>query len=162
MGKLKEAATAKENRKPHGAFVNKKPKFPTKYHEMLQPLSPMTTLPVRSASQVKPSELLLKPSSINVERQEEFLKLMRECDVAKIESFLCQHSENIDINQFNSDGQTALHEACLAGDLARAEALLKYGASPHLTNRDGFSILHLATFSGNSELLMLAMQSTRL
>merc|ERR1712088_397505 len=24
-------------------FVNKKPKFPTKYHEMLQPLSPVTT-----------------------------------------------------------------------------------------------------------------------
>jgi ankyrin repeat protein len=82
---------------------------------------------------------------------------MRDCDVKKIECFLRQHSENIDINRFNVDGQTALHEACQLGNVACVKTLLLFGANPILTNRDGFSILHLSAFSGNPELLSIAM-----
>ena len=143
---------------PPPQFVNKKPKFPTKYHEMLQPLSPVTTLPFRSApTEQPPPPVNVKSSEFKVQLQEEFLKLMRDCGVEKIETFLRQHSENIDINRFNSEGQTPLHEACLRGNVACAKTLLRFGANPRLANRDGFSILHLASFSGNSDLLLLAI-----
>jgi hypothetical protein len=131
-------------------FVNKKPKFPTRYHEMLQPISPVTTVPWRTS---QPTSSHKAP--VNVLLQEEFLQLMRDCDVAKIECFLRQHSENIDINRFNVEGQTALHEACQLGNVACVKALLLFGADPRLTNRDGFSTLHLSAFSGSSELLTL-------
>ena len=121
---------------------------------MLQPLSPSTTLPVRT--NVKSSS-----SSINVKLQQEFLGLMRGSKVQEVERFLKQHSENVDVNQYNLDGQTPLHEACQMGDLATVKVLLQFGANPHLTNRDGFSIVHLATFSGNSELLVLVMNTMK-
>ncbi len=137
-------------------FVNKKPKFPTKYHEMLQPLSPVTTLPVWSRNQQRHYQPLpVKPTDINVQLQIEFLKMMRICEADTIESFLQQHSENVDINQFNEDGQTFLHQACQRGDTTCARVLLKFGANPRIANRDGFTIRHLASFSGNSELLLL-------
>ena len=148
------AKKRKMSQSPHQSsapqFVNKKPKFPTKYHEMLQPLSPVTTLPFRPAQQPFAVQM---STEVNVQLQEEFLKLMRHSDVEKIETFLKQHSENIDINRFNTDGQTPIHEACQSRDIACVRALLRYGANPCLATRDGFSILHLASFSGSSELL---------
>ena len=140
-------------------FVNRKPKFPTRYHEMLQPLSPVTTLPPPEASRQQQPHLNQKhlPSFLNVELQNEFHELMRGCKLDDVERFLKQHSENIDINRFSPEGQTPLHEACQNGNLEATKILLQFGANPYLTNRDGFSILHLATFSGNSELLVLVM-----
>ena len=135
-------------------FVNKKPKFQTKYHAALQPLSPCTTLSVRAS---RPAPI---PSTrvINVQRQEEFHKLMRGCDTDKLETFLRAHSENIDINKFSETGETALHSACQEGNVSRAKVLLKFGANPRLATRSGFSLLHLAAFAGSPELLALVTE----
>ena len=135
-------------------FVNKKPKFQTKYHAALQPLSPCTTLSVRASRPAPPPATRV----INVQRQEEFHKLMRDCDTDKIEAFLRAHSENIDINKFSEVGETALHSACQEGNVLCAKVLLKFGANPRLTTRSGFSLFHLAAFAGSPELLALVAE----
>ena len=135
-------------------FVNKKPKFQTKYHAALQPLSPCTTLSVRSSRPAPPPANRV----INVQRQEEFHKLMRGCDIDKIETFLRAHSENIDINKFSEAGETALHSACQEGNVVCAKVLLKFGANPRLSTRSGFSLFHLAAFAGSPEILSLVTE----
>ena len=136
-------------------FVNKKPKFQTKYHAALQPLSPCTTLSVRTS---RPAVAPSATRVINVQRQEEFHKLMRGCDTDRIETFLRAHSENIDINKFGEAGETALHSACQEGNVSCAKVLLKFGANPRLATRSGFSLLHLAAFAGSPELLALVTE----
>ena len=134
-------------------FINKKPKFPTRYHESLQPLSPCTTLPVRICRGVDAPQ----KSGVDGERQEEFLRLMRNCDAEKVEVFLRAYSEDIDINKFSEEGGTALHMACHEGNVSCAEVLLRFGANPRITTRNGFSIVHLASFSGSADTLTLAI-----
>ena len=134
-------------------FVNKKPKFPTRYHESLQPLSPCTMLPVTICRAVDAPH----KSGVDAERQEEFLKLMRNCDAEELEVFLRAHSEDIDINKFSEEGETALHMACHEGNVPCAEVLLRFGANPRITTRNGFSVVHLASFSGSAETLTLAI-----
>ena len=134
-------------------FVNKKPKFPTRYHESLQPLSPCTMLPVKISRAADAPQ----KSGVDAERQKEFQKLMRNCDAEEVEVFLRAYSENIDINKFSEEGETALHTACHEGNVSCAEVLLRFGANPRITTRNGFSIVHLASFSGSTETLTLAI-----
>ena len=74
-----------------------------------------------------------------------------------LEDFLVHHSENIDVNQYNHDGQTALQQSCSAGNLPLVKLLVRFGANMRLTTREGFSVLHIAAFSGHSELLAFVM-----
>ncbi|TRY62647.1 hypothetical protein TCAL_11963 [Tigriopus californicus] len=134
---------------PVEAFVNKKPRFPTIYHEALQPLSPCTTLSVPQGCVVRPTH----KSHVDVGLQNEFLALLRVSDLSKIEMFLREHSEDLDVNQFNEFGDTPIHEACVQGNLNLVKCLVQYGADSRLSNRDGFTLMHLASFSGRSDLL---------
>ena len=77
--------------------------------------------------------------------------------VTSVEDFLLHHSENIDVNQYNSDGRTALQQSCLVGNLPLVKLLVRFGANMRLTTREGFSILHIAAFSGHSDLLTFVM-----
>ena len=132
-------------------FVNKKPKFPTKYHEMLQPMYPVVTLPVNERSW-RPE--LHHAGKVSVELQGELFDLLRGSSVSEVEAFLRQHSENVNVNYFEEEfGQTALHEACQLRRLDMARLLVQHGASAELANRDGFTVLHLAAFSGNPQLI---------
>jgi Ankyrin repeats (3 copies) len=131
-------------------YVNKKPKFATKYDEMLQPLSPMTYLPVESL--MLPTKT--HQANFNLASQKQFRSLLEsKAATSEIESFLCQHSETIDINEYNSEGRTALHQCCFEGNLPTAKVLVRFGANAKLTTRDGFSLLHLAAFSGHSNFM---------
>lgn len=132
-------------------FVNKMPAFPTIYHEALQPLSPLTTLPV--PSRVMPSSST-RSQKIDEALQAEFVqKCLRVNDVPALEDFLRLHSEHLNLNAYDEYGSTPLHMACLEGNLPLVKVLIQFGANPHLTNRDGFSLAHLASFSYNSQLL---------
>ena len=137
-------------------FRSKVPKYANKYEEMLQPLSPVTTLPYIGRSWTTdipvPNERL----------QRQFESVMEEGDVSAMESFLSSHgSSDVNVNQFNCDGRTALQESCLASNLPMARVLLKYGADPRMTTRDGFSTLQLAAFSGHSPLLLYILSSSQ-
>ena len=147
-----------EERVQYQPYVNKKPKFATKYDEMLQPLSPMTYLPVESVM----VPMRTHRANFNIQTQKQFRSLLEtRAKPNEIESFLGQHSEAIDINEYNVDGQTALHQCCFDGNLSTAKLLVRFGADAKLTTREGFSTLHIAAFSGHSNVLLYIMSLRR-
>jgi hypothetical protein len=157
-------------------FVNKKPKFPTKYHEMLQPLSPVTTFPPPNTTTTNFSLLNSKQKAMktDVKLQEQFNLLINDNEslngeqqlsssssveslTTMVEEFLIQHSKSIDINRYDNEGQTPLQRCCLVGNLPLAKLLVKFGAKSKITTRDGFTTLHIAAFSGHSQMLFFIM-----
>ena len=178
--KLKRKSSEQEincdtNRENSFQFVNKKPKYPTKYHEMLQPLSPYTTLfPDTSVGTKSFESNHLKeqmPTKIDVQLQEKFNQLINfsfeseqeqastknERSTRKVEEFLTTHSTSIDINRYNDEGQTPLQRCCFEGNLPLAKILVKFGAKSKITTRDGFTTLHIAAFSGHSHMMFYIM-----
>ena len=83
-------------------------------------------------------------------------------EASKIERFLAEHSTDVNINQYNLEGRTALQQSCVDGDLDLAKVLVKYGADHRLTTREGYPMLHLAAFSGHSELLLYILNLRKL
>ena len=125
-------------------------RFANKYEEMLQPLRPVTTLPCKTARLPPrgPGSSKRKLSS----SQCQFESVIANGDVQRVEKFLSRHSTDVNMNQYNGEGRTALQQSCLEGNLPLAKVLVKYGANCRLTTRDGFSTIHLAAFSGHSNL----------
>lgn len=149
-----------ENNRRYAPYVNKKPKFATKYDEMLQPLSPMTYLPVESLMLPLPNKT--HRPNYNVQSQKQFRNLLESrAKISDIESFLGDNSETIDINEYNLEGRTALQQCCFDGNLPTAKLLVRFGADAKLTTREGFSTLHIAAFSGHSNILLYIMSLRR-
>lgn len=164
-------------------FRNKKPRFPTKYHERLQPLSPSTVLPVRCTvlTRVPPpgcdagAEVTVPApckAAVDAEAQAEFVRLLDAAvadanrsgsDAASsprddVEAFLSgDRGRLVDVNAYDVDGQTPFLRCCQEGDVALLKVLVAHGANIRLTTREGFSALHIAAFSGNSDLVFYVM-----
>ena len=129
-------------------FVSQRPRFANKYEEMLQPLSPVTVLPLRSSIPHRTHR-----SSLDVKLQRQFHQLVSLADEHQVEDFLSRHLAQLEVNGFNGEGRTALQQSCLEGNLSMAKVLVKYGADSQQSTRDGFSTFHLAVFSGHSPLM---------
>ena len=76
----------------------------------------------------------------------------------ELDRLLSDHSEKIDVDRYGRDGRTPLQAVVGgggggAGGLALAKLLVAYGADATRTTREGWSTLHLASYSGNLELL---------
>lgn len=141
-------------------FRSKVPKYANKYEEMLQPLSPVTTLPCT----IIPPRLSNRPNSDQlIKLQNKFESVIVSDEIDMVEDFLSKHSTDININQYNCEGRTALQQSCVDGKIELAKSLVKYGADHCLTNRDGFSTLQIAAFSGHPEMMMyiLSLSSHR-
>jgi Ankyrin repeats (3 copies) len=57
----------------------------------------------------------------------------------------------VNVNVYSSDGQTALHQSCRAGNLELVKLLVSHGADVRLANRDGWSALHIAVGAGHQD-----------
>ena len=150
----KKRSRTAEAASPH---VNKKPRFPTKYHELLQPMEPITTMPVTT---IRPTHR----ASYVEEAQADFHALLRKClrnssgGVGELEDFIKLNRDRIDVDQYVGDsGQTPLHLSCMEGSVECAKLLVRFGANWRLTTRDGFSSMHIAAFSGSSDLMIYVM-----
>ena len=132
-------------------YRTKIPKYANKYEEMLQPLSPVTTLPCKI---VQPRTSNNPCSDQLVKLQKDFESVIISNNNEKIEDFLSKYSTDINVNLYNSEGRTALQQSCIDGKIELAKILVKYGADHRLTNRDGFSTLQIAVFSGHSDIMM--------
>ena len=147
-------------------FVNKKPKFPTKYHEMLQPLSPATSYPPATTTEFNSLNVKQRPET-DVQLQEQLNCLIDDIisssdegipsSTSKVEEFLLKHSEKVDLNRYNSEGQTILQRCCLEGNLSLAKLVVRFGAKSKITTRDGFTTLHIAAFSCHSQMLFFVL-----
>ena len=78
----------------------------------------------------------------------------------KMESWLEEHHECVNLNLYSPEGLTPLQEVCQEGgegstELARL--LVRFGADTRLSSRDGWSPVHMASFSGNTNLLLFLL-----
>ncbi len=154
----KEKSSKRKSSDNLNEFRSKVPKYANKYEEMLQPLSPVTTLP---CPVIRPLSSRTHTRDFDAELQKQFEDLLTGTCAEEVDSFLNKHSDSLDIDAFNSEGRTALQQSCLEGDLPLAKVLVKFGANLRSTTRDGFSTFHLAVFSGHSQLMsyILNLQS---
>lgn len=121
----------------------------TIYEKMLSPISPSLTLPIKTRI-CESSERF-----INRSLQKELFQLLENSNETKLKDFLLKNSDKIDINQYGEDGVTPLQLVCQSGgEVGVARTLIGYGADVRLTSRDGWSAVHMATFSGNTRLML--------
>ena len=51
--------------------------------------------------------------------------------------------------------------AALGGSLEIVRLMIRFGADPNLSNRDGWSTLHISAYAGHSEITQYIMVNTR-
>ena len=85
--------------------------------------------------------------------QQEFQSAICNSNYRELEHILNTIPHFVNVNFFDQDGQTALHHCCMDGKLNFVKLLLRHGANARLTNRDGWSPVHIASYMGHSEIL---------
>jgi len=67
----------------------------------------------------------------------------------------------VNIDVFASDGLTALHRCCRAGNLELVKLLVSYGADVRLATRDGWTPLHIAVGAGHQQVVRFLLNAYR-
>lgn len=96
-----------------------------------------------------------------VSHQEVFLKAVRKGDTTELQKILQRWDGALNINYYDKEGQTALHQSCLDGNLELVKLLIKFGADVRLANRDGWSALHIAAYGGHQEIALYLIANSR-
>eukprot|EP00090_Calanus_glacialis_P009271 TRINITY_DN17664_c0_g1_i1.p1 TRINITY_DN17664_c0_g1~~TRINITY_DN17664_c0_g1_i1.p1 ORF type:complete len:179 (-),score=56.15 TRINITY_DN17664_c0_g1_i1:421-957(-) len=122
------------------------PRYQNIYEERLQPLQ-------ISKTEARPMPQPTHQVSYNPSLQARFNNALQNQDYRELQDLLDTSSDDIDINKYNQDGQTPIQQACISGQLAMVQLMIRYGADPNMRSRDGWATLHLASFYGNSEIL---------
>ena len=121
----------------------------TIYEKMLSPLTPSLTLPIQTRVCESSQKLT------NKTLQTQLVSILEEADEKALKDFLIRHCAQIDINGYGEDGVTPLQLVCQSGGkVGLARTLVGYGADVRLTSRDDWSAVHMASFSGNTNLMM--------
>ena len=123
-----------------------------------QPLVPVQSAPCQN------QRLLPKAthkSHVDEQKQSLFQNAVIKADIDEIDDILRRHSESIDINKYDGDGQTPIQRFCQAGNLGLVKLLVQYGADLKLRTREGWSMIHIASFTGNPAMLSFVLKSTR-
>lgn len=105
-----------------------------------------------------PSQSLNYPVDDPFGCQEDFVRAVQNGDPKNMKRILSRYSQLIQINRLTPDGQTALTQSCIDGNIEMVKVLVAFGANVDLTNRDGFSPLHVACFRGNMDLFNVLLQ----
>eukprot|EP00092_Neocalanus_flemingeri_P018981 GFUD01020566.1.p1 GENE.GFUD01020566.1~~GFUD01020566.1.p1 ORF type:complete len:179 (+),score=56.09 GFUD01020566.1:185-721(+) len=135
---------------PHTPDTQPYPRYQNIYEERLQPLQP-------SKTEARPMPTPTHQARFNSTLQARFENAVQNCDYRELQDLLLTRSIDIDINQYNSEGQTPIQQACMSGQLEIVQLMIRYGADPTMTSRDGWSTLHMAAFSGHSEIMQYIM-----
>ncbi|XP_072880733.1 notch-regulated ankyrin repeat-containing protein-like [Hemitrygon akajei] len=84
-----------------------------------------------------------------------FQEAVRRGNTRELQSLL-QNITNchFNVNSFGPEGQTALHQSVIAGNLELVKLLVKFGANVCLANRDSWSALRIAAFGGHQDIVL--------
>ena len=93
--------------------------------------------------------------------QKDFLLAVRDGNKAELQRLLETKDEKININLYDGEGQTALHQSCLDGNFELVKILVKFGADIKLANRDGWNALHIAAYGGHSDIALYLLSANR-
>lgn len=84
-----------------------------------------------------------------------FQEAVRKGNTQELQSLLqSMTSCEFNVNSFGPEGQTALHQSVIDGNLELVKLLVKFGADVRLANRDGWSALHIAAFGGRQDIAL--------
>lgn len=123
------------------------PRYHNIYEERLQPLQPS-----QSSSDVRAPPRATQPRTADPKLQARLHKALQNYDYQDLKSLLMSSGDMLDINEYNKEGQTPLQVACLSGQLGLVQLIMSHGADPSLASRDGWNTLHMAAYSGQSEI----------
>ncbi|KFM63428.1 notch-regulated ankyrin repeat-containing protein-like [Stegodyphus dumicola] len=93
--------------------------------------------------------------------QEVFLKAVRKGDTTELQKILQRWEGALNVNFYDKEGQTALHQSCMDGNLELVKLLVKFGADVRLANRDGWSALHIAAYGGHQDIALYLIANSR-
>ncbi|XP_016342064.1 protein phosphatase 1 regulatory subunit 12C-like isoform X2 [Sinocyclocheilus anshuiensis] len=93
---------------------------------------------------------------VRFEKTAEFLAVCASGDTEEAKEMLrearVQNGEDDMVNCANTDGITALHQACIDGSMEMVEFLLSRGANVNHVDSEGWTPLHVAASCGNLEI----------
>ncbi|XP_023321714.1 notch-regulated ankyrin repeat-containing protein B [Eurytemora carolleeae] len=124
------------------------------YEERLEPLYPART----DTTLLRPMPKSTHRSEYDSVLQKKFDILVEQRNYQELEDLLRSSSHCININQYDSVGQTPLQSFCMSGDLNLVQLMVRYGADTQLSSRDGWSTLHYASYSGVQEVLLCVLR----
>ena len=93
--------------------------------------------------------------------QKDFLLAVRHGNKAELERLLETMHGTINVNLYDTEGQTALHQSCEDGNFELVKLLVKFGADVKLANRDGWNALHIAAFMGHQDIALYLISANR-
>ena len=90
--------------------------------------------------------------------------ILRHADLDQLEILLRKSSRlQIDLNDFEYDGQSLLHLCCLHNRLDLMKLLVESGqCDVFLLNRDGWLPIHLAVYLGHMNIVVYLLQSMKI
>jgi ankyrin repeat protein len=92
--------------------------------------------------------------------QSVFEEAVRNGDTSELQKILPELEEKINVNSFDTEGQTALHQSCIDGNFELVKLLVKFGADVRLHNRDGWSAMHIAAYGGHNDIMLYLINAT--
>jgi ankyrin repeat protein len=93
--------------------------------------------------------------------QAAFEDAVRNGDARQLLAILEERLEKVNVNCFDKEGQTALHQSCLDGNLELVKMLVRFGADVRLANRDGWCPIHIAFHGGHTDIALYLVNAHR-
>ena len=93
--------------------------------------------------------------------QKGFVDAVRNGDTVELKKILESREGKVNVNSFDNEGQTALHQSCMNGNLKLVKLLVKFGADTRLANSDGWNPLHIAAFGGHQDITLYLLHANR-
>ncbi len=90
--------------------------------------------------------------------QQDFHEAVRKGDQSEWSRLLRGCCRGVNVNVFDGEGQTPLHQSVIDGNLELVKLLVQFGADVRLANRDGWNALHIATYGGHDDIVLYLIQ----
>ncbi|TTY05118.1 Notch-regulated ankyrin repeat-containing protein A [Bagarius yarrelli] len=107
----------------------------------------------------KPEIYTIEPGGVSTcsAPQRVFQEAVRRGNTKELHTLLQNMSScEFNVNSFGPEGQTALHQSVIDGNLELVKLLVKFGADIRLANREGWSALHIAAFGGHQDIVLFS------
>ncbi|XP_077986466.1 notch-regulated ankyrin repeat-containing protein-like [Glandiceps talaboti] len=86
--------------------------------------------------------------------QQVFQEAVKNGDTNELARLLETSRQDVNVNSYDCEGQTALHQSVLDGNLELVKVLVRFGADVKLANRDGWNALHIAAYGGHEDIAL--------
>lgn len=88
------------------------------------------------------------------------MKAVRNGDPQELKTILKRCEGLVNVNGYDKEGMTALHQSCMNGNLELVKLLVQFGADVRLANRDGWSAIHIAAYGGHQEIALFLISNS--